>query len=388
MALRSYIVNEQTVWIAPDDPVPLSDRTWGVVRTRLVDELNGEVISTRVSVKCDQEGFYPRVGADGVAGLAAIPSRVFPELASQAYDVTLTIGAEGYISEDHIAALPADPGFPVSFTPADLGNLELHREPIVLRGRTVVANGNTTSPAAGANVSITGYWATVPPADAVIPADPPNFVSLAPTLYFVRTAATASLRQREMNPVAGEDKTLLTPVAAGDSRLRLSDRINLNPADVVWIEADAPGNSEYAIVASISGAGTEDQPADVTLSYPIRLAHFEGVLIRRVLPQAPGLDNALTRDAIARDACVFLDAMNDLAAAEVIEIHDGIQPPEFHHIQRFDVLSDAEGYYRLPLLSRAAQIELTADDGIHPAISRVYCPDYVHFENIIDFVFR
>jgi hypothetical protein len=108
-----------------------------------------------------------------------------------------------------------------------------------------------------------------------------------------------------------------------------------------------------------------------------------------VTPQAPGFSNPLIRDAQAGDSCLFLNSMTDLATATVIEVQGAPgDPVEFHRVARFEATSDVDGYYRLPLLSRVAQLEIQADDGgAHPVITRTFAPNYEDRENRIDFVF-
>ena len=97
----------------------------------------------------------------------------------------------------------------------------------VITGRTVQANSNTTTPLAGATVSVTGIWRTPPPANMDVPADPPNLVSLRPPLYADRAVVTGHLQPRDLTPIVGDDKLLLEDVLAGANPIRLSNWQNL-----------------------------------------------------------------------------------------------------------------------------------------------------------------
>lgn len=289
----------------------------------------------------------------------------------------------------HAINEPVVPVVPNDFAPADIGDLFIHREPVVILGRTVLATGNTTTPISGATVAITGVWRTFPPVNVIVPADPPNIVSLLPSLYFARTAATGRLRRREMTPVVGEDKRLIEETYEGSNRLRLSDRVNLFPAQIILIDSVNPELMEYMTINTISGASSADQPATITLTYPVAHSHRRDAVVRRVIPQPPGLDNQFAQDAIVGDTCVFLNSMNDLIATNVVEIFGGGPLAEYHALSRFSVSSNAEGYFRLPPLSRVAQLEIQADDsGAHPTINQIFSPNYTQRENRIDFVFR
>jgi hypothetical protein len=112
--------------------------------------------------------------------------------------------------------------------------------------------------------------------------------------------------------------------------------------------------------------------------------------VRRVTPQPGGPNNQLNREAIPGDTCVFLNSMNALGLANVVEIFGGGVglPSEYHRVSHFQTTSDTSGYFRLPPLSRVAQLEIQADDGgIHQTIRRTLVPNYDERENRLDFIF-
>ena len=388
MTRRIVEVKDRTYTFSPDDEVSLAGRTWAIVSARVVDEMTLEPPKNTLTITTDESGLMPHVINAGLVGLVGRPGQVFPDLANQSYQVNLTVMAEGYIPRQEQVAIAQNPNFPNTFEPAEF-DLFMHRRPVTIRGRTTVANGNTTSPIGNATVTITGVWRTFPPANVVVNADPPNVVSLQPSLYFFRTAATGRLRRRAMTPVVGEDKRLLDEVPKGSNNLRLSDRVNLSPGDIILIEPANRDLSEYLIIDTISGASTADQPAKITLTYPVAYHHRHGPLVQKVTPQILGPINQFAQDAIAGDTCVFLASLNGLDPGGVVEISGGGNPAEYHALSRFTKTSDSDGYFRLPLLSRVAQLEIQADDaGAHPTITRTFSPDYSHRENRIDFVFR
>ena len=110
----------------------------------------------------------------------------------------------------------------------------------------------------------------------------------------------------------------------------------------------------------------------------------------RATPQAQGLDVPLARNAFAGDRPVFLTGLNDLATATVAEITGtGITPAEFHAVSHYEGKSSADGYFRLPPVSRVAQLRLRAEGGglPHP-IATTLSPDYEHYENRVDVIYR
>jgi hypothetical protein len=396
MTRRVVNVGSEAVLFSSDGQPPLADRTWALVRARVVDELTGEPPVTRMTVETDRTDVTTRAATGGLVGLVGIPSRAFPALNAQDYRVGLTVGAEGYVARRESVKVAKDTSFPAVFAATNVGDLALHREPTVISGRTVLASGGTTAPVAGATVQLTGVWRTLPPANVVVPAESPLLVSLEPPTYFARDAAPARLRRRNMTPVAGQDKQLLDAAPKGSATLRLSDRVGLAANDIIAVGEGDPERTEYLVVASVKGATTADQPAAAALVYPTAREHAAGALARKVAPQAPGANRAFGRECIAGDAVVFLNSLAGLNTAVVVEITGGTDPvtaaplpAEFHLVRRFTATSDADGYFRLPPLSRVAQAEIQADDGgAHADIKVTLVPLYAGGEHHIDFVFR
>jgi len=375
--------------ISPDDAAPLAAHFWAVVRARVLDELTGVPPRGDLSIQSEYPGLMPRVATDGLLGLVGIPLHAFPNLDMQSYKVELTIRAQGYIPHHEEVDIAIAATFPDGFAPTNL-NLQLRREPIIIRGRTVVASGNTTTPLAGMNVKVTGIWRTIPPGNIVVAPDAPLLLSLRPPLYRTRPLAAGVLRGREMVPVLGKDKHLLEDVLAGDTLLRLSDSLSLSAGDIIAVDAADAERREFLTAQVIEGFGAPaEQAVRVTLAHPLAYTHRGGALVRRVIPQAAGLNNQFSSEPISGDTCVFLNSMNDLSLANVVEIVGGVGlADEYHAISRFETTSDADGYYRLPALSRVAQLEIQVDDGgLHPTILRTLIPNYDERENRLDFIF-
>lgn len=395
MTRRVVNVGSEAVLFSSDGQPPLADRTWALVRARVIDELTGEPPLTRMTVETDRTEIRTRVAAGGLVGLVGTPSRAFPALGAQDYRIALNISAEGYVARRESVKVSKNAGFPAVFAATDAGDLALHREPTVISGRTVLASGGTTTPVAAATVQLTGVWRALPPANVVVPADSPLLVSLEPPTYFARDAAPARLRRRNVTPVAGQDKQLLAFAPKGSAALKLSDRVGLAAGDIAAVGEGDPERTEYLVVASVEGATTADQPATIMLAYPTAREHAAGTVARKVTPQTPGADCAFGRECIAGDTVVFLNSLAGLNTASVVEIHGGSDPStalplpaEYHLISRFTATSNAQGYFRLPPLSRVAQVEMQADDGgAHADIKVTLVPLYGGGEHHIDFVF-
>jgi hypothetical protein len=357
-----------------------------VVKARLVDEITTRPPRGIITIFSRQAGLSQRVAGDGLAGLVGVPEQVFPHLASQGYSVEVLIQADGYLDRSMDVDIAQEPSFPDAFAPGDLGDVLLHRRPTIVSGRAVASNGLYTTPLANVSVELTGIWRVMPPPDQVVPADPPLLIDLQPGLAFDRDASTGVLQRREVTPAVGEDKELQAFIGDGSVSVPLSDRVNVSAGDVLSIDPLHPDLAEYVIVDSVSGGSDPELPARVISTYPTRRPHRQGTLVRKVLPQAPGPSNPLGADALNGDTTVFLQSMNDLAAAQTVELTGGGAGPEFRRPRLFSVTTDGEGYYRLPPIGRVAQIQLEATHGVEH-IEKKLSPDYDQRVNHNDLIF-
>lgn len=387
MGRRVVHVDSRAVLFSSDEQPPLGDRLWALTRARVTDELTGAPPVSALTLTTTTSGLTPRITPDGLCGLTGIPRNVFPRLALQNYGVRMVIGAAGYVVRERDIQVPQTPGFPTLFQPPPVVDIPLHREPTVIHGRTVRATGTATSLLAGATVSITGIWRTPPSATASIPASPANVVSLAPPLYTDRAAVVGRLRRRNMLGVLGDDKSLLAAVAAGTDRIEISNWRNVAVNDIVLIDALSPDLVEYLAISAIEAVSSPDQPARITLAHPMRYPHRQGAIVREGNPQPLGVVRTFADTAQRGDTCVFVNALSGLTSADVVEVSGG-PVEEYHQVRLLRATSDAEGYYRLPPLSRVAQIEIRADHGALTPVRKEFRPDYASRENRLDFIFR
>ncbi len=281
-----------------------------------------------------------------------------------------------------------DPVIVEGLTPFNPGSIltqltvALRREPVMVIGRTIRRNAGGVTPAAGAAVTLAGIWRELVPAAIEPPAASPDLVSLQPPLYADRSAATGQLRRREMTPVMGEDKDLLVGVDAGARRLSLSDHVNLSSGDVVLVDSD-PAVQEYVTIDTITPVGAAEQPATVALTHPLAYAHRRGRRVRRMNPQPPGPNRAFSDDATTGDTCVFLNSLTGLSGVGVVEVHGGASA-EYHRLGHFTAVSDGDGRFRLPLLSRVAKMEVQATEGPDSSGPVPFIPHYPVRENHLE----
>jgi hypothetical protein len=389
MPRRTVEVEGRRYLFSADDQPPLGDRFWALARLRVLDELTGAPPASPITLESGTPLAATRIASDGLVGLVGFPRGMFPALATQPYTLQVTVRAEGYVPQRVAITVPQEPAFPQVFATPPLRTLQLHREPVVIMGRTVQALSTSTTPLAGTTVCVTGIWRTPPPANVVVPAEPPHLVSLQPPLYAARDALVGLLRHRDLPPIVGDDKLLLDNAPSGANPIRLSNRQNLAPGDIVLIDATRPDLAELLAIQAIAGASTDAQPAQITLNFPLAYAHRRDAVVQRVNPQpfgAPGRD--FTQDALTGDTCVFLQGLAGLASAQEVQITGGPSLPEEHRVRHFSVSSDADGFYRLPPLSHVAQLVIRAERAPFTPAQREFRPDYTRRENRVDFTFR
>jgi hypothetical protein len=395
MVCRTEQLGDVTYDYCPEDLPARGDRIQAIMRGRFIDELSGNPLSARLSVSTQLANVNPRVSATGVAGLVANPARRFSGLASNAIGLDMRVSCRRYISQTFNASLgpfntalgdPAD--FPAFFAAIDLGDVGLHRQATRIRGRCVQNNGVSRTPLSNATVELAGIWHPFPAAnvDPLAVVEAPNILSLLQGLYAPRQAGVDQLRQRSLLPQLGEEKNLLLPAAAGATRLRISDRVNLVAGQILGIEVDHNDLVEYIEVTAVDGASTDSQPATVSLAYPLKQAHRQGSSLVRVNPQPTGSDNNMLRNAIVDDRTVFLDALADVDNSTV-EISGGAAA-EYHRVHLYSVVSDGDGYFSLPPISRVAMMQLHASHaGPLADVQMIFSPDYEQFDNTVDLIF-
>jgi len=388
MALETFNANDLVYTVSPEPELPDGMKTWAVLEALLVDEITSQPPLGAVKLQTSFAGLSPRVAPGGKVGFAAIPVLVFPLLRLKNYPVSFTIQADGYIPLLRNETILSSLAFPGSFTPLDLGTLKLHRLPTLIAGRVVLNTGIAVQAIAGATITLTGLWRTPPPASLVVPPDPPDLVSLNPGLYADRPQIGTQVQGLGFLGGPGPDKQLLEDASTGQTSLHLSDRKQIANGDVLAIDTQDPERTEYIAIKTLAGASTADQRALITLNSPLRSIHRQGAIVHKVQFQNVGVVTQLTSDAVAGDICLFLNGVGNLSGAPFLSIQSGGVPTEYHAASYFSAVSDAQGFFRLPPVSRVAQCALHSHDGAHTDLDVTYSPDYSQEVSRIDFVYR
>jgi hypothetical protein len=380
-------IDSTVTTISLDDAVSSTDRIWGVIAVRLVDELTGRPPKGSIKLTTSLPALTPRVAENGLVGLAGVPTQVFPGLKTIGYTMDMSLQVQGYVPVRLTTTLPANPAFPATFAPLVLPDLLLHRQPIVFKGRTVRVVAGIVQPAIGVNVHISGIWRIQPPANVILPADPPNLVALHQPVYASRAHLISKLRRRDLNAIPGNDKRLLESVPVGGNVLHITNRSGLVVGGILLVDGDRPDRQEYLTIQAIKGGSTPDQIAEISLEFPTVFSHRQNSLVQTASTLGPlGPNNSLSQDAIPGDSTILLSSLAGLGTGHQVRLSGGGSVDEYHDFVQYTTQSDVNGYYRLPPVSRVAQVEMEAYDGIH-TIKSIVSPDYQLPENLVDFVF-
>jgi hypothetical protein len=281
-----------------------------------------------------------------------------------------------------------------AFGPVDLHDVPLRRRPVVIRGRTIVRTNTGTMHVPNATVQVSGIWRQLDDVRRHLPAVPASMVSVTPGLYSQRAMATA-LDEIPLTPVAGEDKLTGAPVRAGETRLLLSDRVNVvGGISVLAIDQDDVDRVEHLLVSGLASTLLTTDPTEATVNFSLRNEHARGTRVARVALGAPAsATKHLTEQAIPGDQTLFLDSTAFAGDSGMAGVGGGASV-EFQQFARFRVTSDTQGYFVLPPLHRVAQIEIEASAAGFTPINTannntlLFQTDYTVPENWLDVVFE
>jgi hypothetical protein len=283
---------------------------------------------------------------------------------------------------------PVVPVVPDDFRCIDLGAISLHREPVMIRGRAVKQSVSAVLPLAGVSVRISGLWKSMPSSGGTLPSLP-NIACIQPPLYADRRSTMSILSSINMT-TPGPEGRLVGSVQAKDRKISISG-LTLSPAEIVAIDVLHPDLTEYVEITSVLGGGITGQHADVTLAHPLAYSHRRDATIQVAVPIPSPTIQFMDADAIAGDTSIFLTGMGGFGGATFVQIAGGVAAYEYHKIQFYKAASYADGFFRLPPISRVAQVELEAKDSSMPPpntlTKKVYL-DYSQREQQVDFVFQ
>ena len=360
MPRRTVVAGRRAHPVAFDAPRRRGDLHQSIVIGQLVDELTGEPVLRRPRVTTDLAGARPKTAANGVAGLAGVPSRLLPELAALAYDVEVGFEVDGFVPFRHNVTVPHQPGFPAAFVDVDLGPVELRRLPVTLLVRTMELDAQNRPVALPtATVIVSGIWRTLAGLSGA-PA-PAALVSVAPAVYATRPSAGTTLAPVTMPPVAEPERMVVRAVEPGARRLEVSRRGGVAAGAVVGIDRHDTDRAEYVPVLQVEGPSDAESPTTLLLAFPVGRGHREGATVRQVTPTPMGGPPAgLTDGAEPGDATAFVTSTAPFAGAPIVRVSGGAVPDEFVIARTYRAVSDGDGYAWLPPLTRVAAVEVAA----------------------------
>lgn len=331
-------------------------RFQAIIVGQVLDELTGVPPLAPLEVSTRSRGIAARASTAGRIGLAGRPAALFPHpWPAPAPTVHIRVTSRDHLPVERSTKLDPQPNMPGRYTPADFGAIDLHRRPTSFSGRLV---SRSTGPAApGIAVVVTTYWETF--ADMAGPGLAANALCLWSGLYADRPLGTTA-RRVTLNLL--DPKRLDRDAPAGATQLLLSNRQGLLVTRPIAIEPGDPEREEYIGVAAIDTSLSPDQPALVTLKYPLKHPHRTGTIVQRTTVGPAGALHSLDRPAQSGDVSLYLDSLGGiLPTHRTIEIATPAIPAlanEYHSIALWQTLTVPGGAFRLPPIHRAAHLRI------------------------------
>ncbi len=359
-----------------DDPRVRGDLRQAIAIGQLIDELTGAPVRADVGVTTDLAESATQTAIDGVAGLVGVPSRLVPKLATQPYPIELRFTVGGFVPLTVRTDLGPQPGFPATFTAADLGRPALRRLPVELEVRSLELDAQDDPvPVAGGQVEITGLWRLVADVSPTAAPDAADIVSIGGAVAASRPVGT-SIDLVNLNALPDPDRRLRADAAIGDRTLFVSNTGTLVPGDLVGINRADADRAEHIEVESIVGPSDPASPTQIRLRFPVKAWHRRDALVERVpAPAAAPADATLAATAEPGDVTVFVDTIAPFGPPAWVRIAGGSAAPEYATCCRYLTTTDGGGYARLAPLSRVAAVELTASSGALTGDTR-FSPNY------------
>jgi len=229
------------------------------------------------------------------------------------------------------------------------------------------------------SVSVTGIWRTPPSPTAPSPASPPDLIYVEPRVGLERLIGTCNVRRRDLTPTGSQDKRLEAEAAAQAVKFRVSNQIGIATGDVVAIEPDDVGRTDFVLIAGIVGGASANEAATIFTVAPLIRTHPRDAVVRPMTAAVAGTNNLLAADIAPADSTLLMASMSGFGGTHV-EITDGIVN-ELRAMRLYQTVTGTDGSYRLPPISRVAQVEITAVSGANPPVNSLLRIDYSRGEN-------
>lgn len=390
------------------DSLPKGELTGALLSAMLIDELTGvpvrgatvKPIIFRSAAADSSEAPIPAGSSsrplgvsikeigNGLYGLIGRPDLALPRLATDTYSIGIQILAEGYCPHKAMGQITAHTDFPESFTPLHLGTIELHRQPVTIQGTIVKRSREGFQSVAGARARVTGIWRQLPSASVVSPPEPANILSTTSALSNSYKAPSSEVFPVTLSETAPDPVTLATSAAAGSYVITLDGLPALTPGNLISLSPDDSARDELHEVLSHQVASFDS--VELRLGTPLAWSHRAGTRARVMTITHTGPANSLSIDAAAGDRMLFCKTLSSIEDMAAVKVSSGPSSSgsekEYHWIRLYDVHSDSDGFYRLPPISRIAQMRIDTDLDGDVAATRVIAPRYPAYEQQIDFI--
>ena len=344
---------------------PAADLRQALIVGRAIDDVDTRAVDAAMRLSVDRPMLTPVLDGDGAFGWTGIPRVVWGGNAAVALPCTGSIAAPGFLARRLDLALPAQPGYPDLIQVLDLGDIELHREPVGLRGRVVAADG---TPRPFAQIEISGLWhRSFDYVDETSPSTIDAIAAVTPGLARYRTGAGLRARVWQLQ-LLPQRSVLLDDALPGAQRIRVSAGVPFVPGSATDVIAIA-GLGDVSEILHVDAVASPVTPDDVLvdLRHPLAEAHARGGEIRNAQLIAAGAWSPIQHGVHAGDRSVCLGNGGVLATAgDLIEIDGGGLASEIATLARVTTAADARGFYAVPPLHRAALIRLQAQHAAEP----------------------
>jgi hypothetical protein len=309
----------QRIYTVVDD---LTDRFEVLLAGRVLSAVWNEPLPG-FQIEVDHPDVFVNVMADGYFALAGKIGLLFPDLATQAYALQLTVDAPFHTGSTATVPVPPGSTFPL---PQQL--FLLHYRLVRLQGRiTLAADG---SPVIGAAVTI----------------NEPNLATLRSPTQFPHLAGTP-IRSGSLNP-AGGPRTITLAALRGEQLVMLNDTTGLAAGSIVRL-----GNPETYLFVVVDSVGPV--PNQVHLRGLLTRSVAAGEVAQPVTFAPDGGSQPLATDLPAGLGLLLLGG--NLGGNALLI--DDATPTQVEYFAA-GAIADSAGYYRLDGIGRVQSINLQA----------------------------
>jgi len=315
-----------------------------LIAGRLLNAVSGVPLGSAPKLVLDRPDLTVRFTEGGYWVVRGYVELAFPDLATTAYNIKVSVAAGGYRPATVPVKIPINSTFPVL-----AGDALLMPDPVRIQGRVV--DEPTRSPQPGSAIAVTTAN-----------------VAVLRTPISAGHAAGIAVHTRTLGP-AGPARAIAADVRAGSSEMTLDNAAGLAAGDI--LQLGAPSMLEFAVVQAVG--------ATVRLRLPLMRSRPAGTPVQAVVAGGAGPNATLAVDAAPGDGILRLSVA--LGPGAALEIVDGAGS-EFRAL---NAVADANGYYQLDGITGIAALSLSAS---HAGFSNApidWAIDYNQAVNNVDF---